>query len=102
MPTELFQTINAYEGIKHSLRERYLSDPRPWLVGFSGGKDSTLVAALVFEAALAIPPAQRTKEIHVVCTDMWDEDLAGKKNTAWDRFCPSECDSLLPEMSRLP
>lgn len=91
MPPELFHQPNACAGIKESLRDLYLSDPRPWLVGFSGGspremrlanharrslvpiisraKDSTLVAALVFEAALAIPPAQRTKEIHVVCTD---------------------------------
>jgi hypothetical protein len=27
------------------------ADPRPWLVGFSGGKDSTLVASLIFDAA---------------------------------------------------
>lgn len=69
MPAELFQPSSTYRGIIESLRELYLADPRPWLVGFSGGKDSTLVAALVFEAVLAIPPARRTKEIHVVCTD---------------------------------
>jgi 3'-phosphoadenosine 5'-phosphosulfate sulfotransferase (PAPS reductase)/FAD synthetase len=39
-------------------------------VGFSGDKDSTLVAHLIFEAAKSIPAAQRTKEIHVVCTDI--------------------------------
>jgi 3'-phosphoadenosine 5'-phosphosulfate sulfotransferase (PAPS reductase)/FAD synthetase len=69
MPPELFNPLSAYSGIMDSLSQLYLADPRPWLVGFSDGKDSTLVAALVFEAALAIPPAQRTKEIHVVCTD---------------------------------
>jgi hypothetical protein len=85
MPPELFHQPNACAGIKESLRDLYLSDPRPWLVGFSGGspremrpanhdrrstapaisrgKDSTLVPAL------AIPPAQRTKEIYVVCSD---------------------------------
>lgn len=35
--------------IKDSLRDLYRSDPRPWLVGFSGGKDSTLVAGLIFD-----------------------------------------------------
>jgi len=69
MPTELFNQPNAYAGIKESLRELYLGDPRPWLIGFSGGKDSTMVAALVFDAALSVPREQRTKEIHVVCTD---------------------------------
>jgi DNA sulfur modification protein DndC len=55
--------------IKNSLRELYLADSRPWLVGFSGGKDSSLVAQLVFDAVQDIPPEDRKKEIAVVCTD---------------------------------
>lgn len=55
--------------IKDSLRELYLGDSRPWLVGFSGGKDSTLVASLIFDTIQAIPSDQRTKEVAVVCTD---------------------------------
>ena len=55
--------------ITRSLRDLYLNDPRPWMVGFSGGKDSTLVAHLIFETAKSVPAAQRTKEIHLVCTD---------------------------------
>jgi DNA sulfur modification protein DndC len=55
--------------IRASLIRLYLEDPRPWLVGFSGGKDSTLVAALVFETVLSLPPEQRSKPISVVCTD---------------------------------
>ena len=59
----------AYQDIKKSLRQLYLDDNRPWLVGFSGGKDSTMLASLVFDAALSVPPAERTKPISVVCTD---------------------------------
>lgn len=59
----------AYQDIKKSLRQIYLDDNRPWLVGFSGGKDSTMLASLVFDAALSVPPAERTKPISVVCTD---------------------------------
>lgn len=59
----------AYQDIKKSLRQLYLDDNRPWLVGFSGGKDSTMLASLVFDAALSLPPAERTKPISVVCTD---------------------------------
>ena len=29
-----------FQEIKDSLRQLYLEDPRPWLVGFRGGKDS--------------------------------------------------------------
>lgn len=60
---------STFKTIIEDLRKLYLSDSRPWLVGFSGGKDSTLVAVLVFETVLSIPAEQRTKEIHVVCTD---------------------------------
>jgi len=30
-----------YQDIKTWLRRLYADDPRPWLVGFSGGNDST-------------------------------------------------------------
>ncbi len=55
--------------IKDSLRDLYLSDPRPWLIGFSGGKDSTMVAALIFEAIASLPEKERTKPVSVLCTD---------------------------------
>jgi DNA sulfur modification protein DndC len=59
----------TYYDIKESLRQLYLEDERPWLVGFSGGKDSTMLASLVFEALLSLPVDRRTKPISVVCTD---------------------------------
>jgi len=60
---------SAYEDIKQFLRALYLGDERPWLVGFSGGKDSTMLASLIFEAVLSIPAEQRKKPISVLCTD---------------------------------
>jgi NH3-dependent NAD+ synthetase len=44
----------TYQQIKDSLRQLYADDPRLWLIGFSGGKDSTLVAALVFRHPLRL------------------------------------------------
>jgi len=58
-----------YQEIQRSVQNLYLEDPRPWLVGFSGGKDSTMVASLIFDAVLSVPPGQRTKPISVLCTD---------------------------------
>lgn len=58
-----------YRNIEDSLIRLYLEDARPWLVGFSGGKDSTMVASLVFDAVLSIQPEQRKKPIVVLCTD---------------------------------
>ncbi len=58
-----------FADIRDRLRQLYLADPRPWLVGFSGGKDSTLLAALIFEVVGAIPAADRHKPVAVLCTD---------------------------------
>lgn len=53
------------------VRCEYLSTAQdhPWIVGFSGGKDSTLVAHLVFEAMLKVPPSQRARHVHFVSND---------------------------------
>jgi DNA sulfur modification protein DndC len=59
----------VFAEIKESLKRLYLDDPRPWLIGFSGGKDSTMVASLIFEVLLELPREKRTKPISVVCTD---------------------------------
>ena len=60
---------NAYEDIKSTLRQLYIEDDRPWLVGFSGGKDSTMLASFIFETVLSFPIERRTKPISVLCTD---------------------------------
>jgi len=62
-------TRTVFQEIKDSLSQFYQADARPWLVGFSGGKDSTLVASLIFDAVQSIPTEQRKKEVAVVCTD---------------------------------
>jgi DNA sulfur modification protein DndC len=58
-----------FQDIKAGLRQLYLEDERPWLVGFSGGKDSAMLASLIFDVILSIPAEQRKKPVSVVCTD---------------------------------
>ena len=41
----------------------------PWIIGYSGGKDSTLVAHLVFEMLMALPPSERRRPVHIVAND---------------------------------
>ncbi|MBU1001902.1 MAG: DNA phosphorothioation system sulfurtransferase DndC [Proteobacteria bacterium] len=53
------------------IKEEYL-DPtnnHPWVIGFSGGKDSTVVAHAVFEAILEVSPFKRTRHIYLVSND---------------------------------
>ena len=52
-------TDTIYKNIITSLTQLYLEDNRPWLVGFSGGKDSTMLASLIFDAVLSAPTAQK-------------------------------------------
>lgn len=47
----------------------YCSDPMPWIVGYSGGKDSTACLQLIWTAIARLPAEQRTKPIHVISTD---------------------------------
>lgn len=51
------------------IRELYTSDDVPWIIGYSGGKDSTATLQLVWNAISELPPEQRTKTIHVISTD---------------------------------
>lgn len=56
--------------VRADLRDEYLQDhATPWIVGYSGGKDSTLVLHLCFEMLLSLPPSRRRREIHVVAND---------------------------------
>jgi DNA sulfur modification protein DndC len=59
----------TYRDIRDTLSQLYIEDDRPWLVGFSGGKDSTMLASLIFEAILSAPDEQRRKPVSVLCTD---------------------------------
>jgi len=50
-------------------QELYLADEVPWVVGYSGGKDSTAVLQLTWMALAGLRPEQRTKQVHVISTD---------------------------------
>jgi len=47
----------------------YLSDQRPWIIGFSGGKDSTTILSLIYAALLELPKDKLTKHVYVVSSD---------------------------------
>jgi DNA sulfur modification protein DndC len=47
----------------------YQEDDVPWVVGYSGGKDSTAVLQIVWMALASLPPERRHKTVHVITTD---------------------------------
>ncbi|GAA3917821.1 DNA phosphorothioation system sulfurtransferase DndC [Microbacterium invictum] len=60
------ETVGA---IVEQTKELYLADSVPWVVGYSGGKDSTAVLQVVWLALKSLPAEQRTKPVHVISTD---------------------------------
>lgn len=55
--------------LAEEIRELYTSDDVPWILGYSGGKDSTATLQLIWNALAELPPDERTKTVHVISTD---------------------------------
>lgn len=51
------------------IRNLYTADNIPWIIGYSGGKDSTATLQLVWTAIEGLPLEQRRKNIYVISTD---------------------------------
>jgi DNA sulfur modification protein DndC len=60
-----------FRQVVSDVRSEYLSDIQafPWIIGFSGGKDSTLVVHAVFSALLDISPSRQSRPVHIIAND---------------------------------
>jgi DNA sulfur modification protein DndC len=60
-----------YKLIQEEIAEQYLEmdNNRPWILGFSGGKDSTMLLQLVWYTLKSIPKELRQRYIYVVCNN---------------------------------
>lgn len=63
-----------FEDIIQEMMMVYRHDNRPWLIGYSGGKDSTLLVSLVFRAVSRIPENERNKKVYVITSDTMVEN----------------------------
>ena len=60
---------NTLEELIEEIKYVYKSDERPWVIGYSGGKDSTAVVELVYKMLLSLPNDQRKKNVYIVSSD---------------------------------
>lgn len=70
-PREERSTLTR-EGLRilhERVRTLYLSDGKPWVVGFSGGKDSTATLQVVWNALCELPREKLTKPVYVISSD---------------------------------
>jgi DNA sulfur modification protein DndC len=94
--------------LTEEIRELYLADEVPWVIGYSGGKDSTAVLQLVWLALQGIEPDQRSKPVHVISTDTLVENpvvaawvtqsLDTMRGAAAEQGLPIDPHRLVPEV----
>lgn len=68
------EDIETFENIINEMKQVYLHDNRPWMIGYSGGKDSTLVCCLLFEMLNRLPKNTKYKKIYIVSSDTMVEN----------------------------
>lgn len=70
LPNE--RSVFEYRKLKDiykEIRDVYLRYPQPWVIGYSGGKDSTTVIQLVWKALEGLKAKQRQKPVFVIASD---------------------------------
>ena len=111
-PESIFAERGLEATIETHVREAqdlYRSDRIPWVVGYSGGKDSTAVLQLVWLALRGLPPAERRKPVHVISTDTLVENpvvaawvgrsLASMERAAAEQGLPIQAHRLAPAVA---
>lgn len=66
---KLENNFEEFEQIIEEMTYVYKHDMRPWLIGYSGGKDSSLLVSLVIETVTRLPEYERKKKIFIVSSD---------------------------------
>lgn len=69
MASNSYFNENTLEELIEEIKYVYQSDDRPWVIGYSGGKDSTTVVELVYKMLLSLPDWQRYKSVYIVSSD---------------------------------
>lgn len=101
------QRLNAkYEEI----REVYLADGRPWVIGYSGGKDSTTAAQLIWYALTDLPREKLTKPVYIISSDTLvetptiidyiDSSLNRMNHTARQNNLPFSAHKVTPKLEQ--
>lgn len=69
MNQTLFFSTNDHNGIYDEIKNVYTTYKRPWIIGFSGGKDSTLTLQLIWEALSTLRAEELGTHVYVIASD---------------------------------
>lgn len=67
--TNSYFNENTLEELIEEIKYVYQSDERPWVIGYSGGKDSTTVVELVYKMLIGLDKSERKKNVYIVSSD---------------------------------
>ena len=94
--------------IHQEIQETYKADNRPWVIGYSGGKDSTTALQLIWYAIENLPKKERAKPVYVISSDTLVETpkivnhivttLEKVNDYAEDRDLPFEAHKVTPNI----
>jgi len=91
-------TKSDINDLSEIIRKLYLEDSIPWVIGYSGGKDSTATLQLVWMALADLPLEKRQhKTVHVISTNTLVESPIVAKwvdNSLVKMECQAEADNL--------
>lgn len=73
------EKFSVFNDIIEEMTYVYKHDNRPWLIGYSGGKDSSLLVTLVVETVARLAEHERTKKIFIVTSDTGVENPVVKR-----------------------
>ncbi|MEG3921345.1 DNA phosphorothioation system sulfurtransferase DndC [Microcoleus sp. T3_A4] len=107
-PRTVRDLVEEIKKLSQEIRDLYCLDDLPWVLGYSGGKDSTAVVQLIWYAIAELPPEKRTKKIYVITTDTLVENpivstwvrqsLKQMKSAAIKQHLPIEPHMLYPDV----
>lgn len=93
----------------NEVQEVYLANKSPWVLGYSGGKDSTATLQLVWLAIRNLQPDKRHKPIYVISSDTYvetpiivghiDNNLEAINRAAKAEGLPFEAHKVVPEVT---
>ncbi len=61
--------MKDFKIVMQEMKNLYLGDKRPWIIGFSGGKDSTCITQLIYYMIKGLPENKRDKKVYIVSSD---------------------------------
>ncbi|WP_457644082.1 DNA phosphorothioation system sulfurtransferase DndC [Persephonella sp.] len=97
------------DDIYKEIQEVYFSNNYPWIIGYSGGKDSTATLQLVWEALERVPRIKLNKPIYVLSSDTLveipkvvnyvDKSIELINKAAKEKGVPIQAIKVVPEIS---